>query len=94
MAHRRDLDVPADLTICGFDDTPLATEMWPQLTTIRVPTAELTRTATDLLMEKIRARQRGETLPPEHRVLDYRLIRRQSDAAPRLRPRATVGLSK
>jgi len=94
VAHRRDLDVPADLTICGFDDTPLATEMWPQLTTIHVPTAKLTRTATDLLMENIRARQRGETRPPEHRVLDYRLIRRQSDAAPRLRPRVTVGLSK
>lgn len=93
VAHRHGLDVPGDLTICGFDDTPLATEIWPQLTTIHVPTAELTRTATDLLMEKIRAGQRGETLPPEHRVLDYRLIRRQSDAAPRVRPRLNLGVS-
>jgi LacI family transcriptional regulator len=90
VAHRHGLDVPGDLTLCGFDDTPLATEIWPQLTTIHVPVAELSRAAADLLVKTIRARQSGEERQPEHLVIDYTLIRRQSDAAPRIRPRVQV----
>jgi LacI family transcriptional regulator len=86
VAHRLGLDVPADLSVCGFDDTPLATLIWPQLTTIHVPIAELSRAAADLLVKSIKARETGEKLAPQHIVLDYALIRRQSDAAPRLRP--------
>jgi LacI family transcriptional regulator len=79
--------VPADLSVCGFDDTPLATAVWPQLTTIRIPIAELARAAADLLVEAIRDRQAGRPQRPRHVVLDYRLIRRQSDAPPRRRRR-------
>lgn len=89
-AHRHGLDVPADLTVCGFDDTPLATAIWPQLTTIHVPTAELSRAAADLLVQKIRKRQLGESFSPQHIVLDYTLVRRQSDAPPRVRPQPDI----
>src|SRR3546814_8114167 len=34
VAHHRGVDVPGDLSICGFDDTPFATTIWPALTTI------------------------------------------------------------
>src|ERR1700761_231643 len=43
VAHRRGLDVPADLTVAGFDDTPLATTVWPALTNVRKPIAERER---------------------------------------------------
>lgn len=89
VTHRHGLDVPADLSVCGFDDTPLATAVWPQLTTIHIPIAELSRAAADLLVLAIRAKQVGERLSPKHIVLDYKLIRRQSDAPPRLRRRRT-----
>ncbi len=85
VAHRQGLDVPADLSVCGFDDTPLATAVWPQLTTIHIPIAELSRAAADLLVETIRDKQAGRPHRPRHVVLDYRLIRRQSDAPPRRR---------
>jgi LacI family transcriptional regulator len=88
VAHRLGLDVPADLSVCGFDDTPLATLIWPQLTTIHVPIAELSRAAADLLVRSIKARETDEKRAPQHIVLDYTLIRRQSDAAPRLRPQS------
>jgi LacI family transcriptional regulator len=87
IAHRRGLDVPSDLTVCGFDDTALATTIWPELTTIRQPVFEMSRTAVDLLVREIRARN-AETRPAreQHVLAEFELIRRQSDAAPRRRP--------
>lgn len=84
VAHRRGLGVPADLTVCGFDDTTLATAIWPELTTIHQPIADMARAAVDLLVATIRGQGDPEGAP--HRVLDFLLIRRQSDAAPRRRP--------
>lgn len=37
VAHGMHLQVPEDLTVCGFDDTPVATTVWPELTTIHQP---------------------------------------------------------
>jgi len=87
IAHRRGLDVPSDITVCGFDDTALATTIWPELTTIRQPVFEMSRTAVDLLVREIRARN-TEARPTRepHVMAKFELIRRQSDAAPRRRP--------
>jgi LacI family transcriptional regulator len=94
VAHRFGLDIPADLSICGYDDIPIATAIWPQLTTIHIPVAELTRVAVDLLVQRIRAKQNGTTHVARQVKVDYTLIRRQSDAAPRIPRRvrpATIG---
>jgi LacI family transcriptional regulator len=85
VAHRRGLDVPGDLSVCGFDDTALATAIWPELTTIHQPIASMSRASVDLLIGAIRQKTRSAA-PAAHVVLDYTLIRRQSDAAPRRRP--------
>ncbi|KQN89719.1 LacI family transcriptional regulator [Sphingomonas sp. Leaf231] len=89
IAHRRALDVPGDLTVCGFDDSALATTVWPELTTIRQPVSDMARTAVDLLVRDIRQRRSGGSGGGDHPhvVTDYALIRRQSDAVPRRRPR-------
>lgn len=81
-AHARQLDVPRDLTVCGFDDTPLATTIWPALTTIRQPISDMARAAVDMLVQRLRGKQ-GEDVAA-HTLLAYDLIRRQSDAPPRL----------
>jgi LacI family transcriptional regulator len=83
VAHRRSLDVPRDLTVCGFDDTALATTIWPELTTIRQPIAEMSREAVTLLADEIRSRRAGETPKHPHALLEFTLIRRQSDGPPR-----------
>ena len=88
IAHRLGLDVPSDLTVVGFDDAPLATTIWPELTTVRQPIMEMAGAAVDLLVRQIRARRNGEAEAREHLLMDFELIRRQSDAAPRLRPPA------
>jgi LacI family transcriptional regulator len=84
IAHRRGLEVPADLTVCGFDDTPIARTMWPELTTIRQPIQEMSRQALELLVKELQAERGGESHKPSHITLDCTLIRRQSDAAPSL----------
>ena len=91
VAQRRGLDVPADLTVCGFDDTPIATTIWPALTTIRQPTAAMARVAVELLGATIRGTPLGES--GRRRLMDFTLVRRQSDSAPRRRPimRSAIG---
>ena len=93
VAHRRGLDVPGDLTVCGFDDTVLSTAIWPELTTIRQPIADMARGAIEGLVALLRRQRGGDEAAPEEptRLLDYTLIRRQSDAPPRRRPRVIEG---
>jgi LacI family transcriptional regulator len=82
-AHRHRLDVPADLSVAGFDDTPLATTIWPELTTIRQPVSAMSEEAVTILAGLIRQQRAGEEPDAPHRLLDFELIRRQSDAPPR-----------
>jgi LacI family transcriptional regulator len=79
VANRLGLKVPQDLSIVGFDDTQLATSIWPQLTTIRQPIAEMARSAVALLQERLRT---GETPDEPERVLPYQLIVRGSSGPP------------
>jgi LacI family transcriptional regulator len=82
VAHRHQLDVPKDLTVCGFDDTEFARSIWPELTTIRQPIADMARAAVLLLVQKIRAHRAGEDEELQHALLEFTLVRRDSDQAP------------
>ncbi|MBV8604853.1 MAG: LacI family DNA-binding transcriptional regulator [Pelomonas sp.] len=88
IAHRMGLDVPGDLTVAGFDDAPLATTIWPELSTVRQPIKAMAEAAVDMLVRQIRAIRDGVEGGREQILMDFALIRRQSDAAPRLRPSA------
>ncbi|HEX4272626.1 MAG TPA: LacI family DNA-binding transcriptional regulator [Rhizomicrobium sp.] len=80
VAHRKGLDVPGDLSVAGFDDTPLATTVWPELTTVRQPIADMAREAVRLLVEQIRGR-RGRAAPEVvHKLVKFTLVKRDSSA--------------
>jgi LacI family transcriptional regulator len=81
VAHRLQLDVPSALTIVGFDDTPLATTIWPTLTTVRQPVAAMARKAVELLLEEIHLRRKNRTLAPLQHFMKFSLIKRESSAA-------------
>ncbi len=82
VAHRRGLAVPGELTVCGFDDTTMATRIWPELTTVRQPIGEMSRAALELLVRKVKAQRANVELMNDRQILDFSLVRRQSDAPP------------
>ncbi len=82
VAHRRRLDVPRDVSICGFDDTDFAVAIWPELTTIHQPIAEMARSAIKILVERIRDRRAGGISKRIVKLLDYTFVQRESDAPP------------
>lgn len=84
-AHRAGMEVPRDISICGYDDTAIATAIWPELTTIRQPVAEMARCAVRLLSDAVRS---AGNPAPRHERLDFQLVSRDSDAVP---PRSERG---
>ena len=82
VAHRQGLDVPKDITVVGFDDTALATTVWPPLTTIRQPVAEMSRDAVLMLAEAMRLEAEGKAPAIARELVDFALVRRQSDGRP------------
>ena len=74
--------IPEDLAVCGFDDSLLASQIWPPITTIRQPIGEMTHAAIEHLENNIR-RVRSDTPVRYRRIeLDFSLVKRDSDAPP------------
>jgi len=74
-AKRRNIDVPGQLSIIGFDDMPLAGSPLIGLTSIRQPVEAMARTAARRLVERIRT---GGIAAPSHDILPIQLVRRES----------------
>jgi LacI family transcriptional regulator len=49
-ALRMGLAIPGDLSVVGYDDSPLAAQLWPALTTVRLPVRDVGRQAAGLLL--------------------------------------------
>jgi len=55
------LQIPRDISVVGFDDSPIATRIWPPLTTVRQPIKDMGRMAAERLMAH---RREGVRLEP------------------------------
>lgn len=82
VAHARGIDVPRELSLAGYDDTPLSRQVWPGLTTVCQPIADMAYTA----LEQIVAIQ--QPMHPElhrhaaHEVLKCQIVVRDSTRMP------------
>lgn len=74
VAHEMGISVPTELSVAGFDDIPLANQYWPALTTVRQPTHEMARQATELLIKRLRGVDPGS----HERILLSELVIRDS----------------
>ena len=78
-AHKMGLDIPAEISIVGFDDTPVSEIIWPPLTTVHQPIKEMGRRAVELSLEAAgdgAAERRVEIIP-------HHIAVRESAAPPR-----------
>jgi DNA-binding LacI/PurR family transcriptional regulator len=73
------LRVPEDLSVVGYDDSPLATAVRPQLTTVRQEVSTKGREAVRALMAMMRTpKQAGGPAEPERVLLPTSLVVRES----------------
>ncbi len=49
IAHTLGIRIPEDLSVAGFDDSDLARQSWPALTSVRQPVQAMAKAAADLL---------------------------------------------
>ena len=74
--HQKGLKVPEDMSVVGFDDIDIASQVTPKLTTVRVPTREIAEQAFGMLKHLID----GKSLENRHVALEAHLVARDSSA--------------
>jgi LacI family transcriptional regulator len=76
-AHELGVRIPEDLSLIGFDDAPIATRMWPAMSSVRLPVREMGSAAAEKLF--VKAKDVAKAPAAEFTPV---LIERQSTAAP------------
>ena len=76
VAHRAGLRVPDDLSIAGFDDSPLAVRVEPKLTSVRQPVSAMADQAVRLLIEAVRHPEAERSIVTH--MVEHRLVERGS----------------
>jgi LacI family transcriptional regulator len=80
-AHKLHLDVPDDLSIASFDNTPVSGLVWPPLTTVHQPIQEMSARAIHII-EELRRPTPPATAPTMRELMPHAIVERASTAAP------------
>jgi LacI family transcriptional regulator len=80
VARALSLSVPRDLSIVGFDDTPVSSRLWPPLTTVRLPIIEMGQAAARKLLSAPTGG--GQAARADNEMFEPHLVIRGSTAAP------------
>lgn len=82
VARGRAIAVPRSLSVVGFDDSEIATMIFPQLTTVRVPVDTMVSWGIRQLAAELAALSRGEEPAVQKVVLDHVIAYRDFEAPP------------
>ncbi|WND03891.1 LacI family DNA-binding transcriptional regulator [Temperatibacter marinus] len=77
-AHRHGLSVPQDLSVTGFDDTPIATTIWPALTTVKQPIDRMAAEAVETLVHMLSEHRSHGVMPIDDKVIGHTIMERGS----------------
>ena len=80
--HRAGIEIPSQISVTGFDDTPMSEIVWPPLTTVRQPIKDIAERTVQMLIEQ------APDEAAHYEALPHELIIRESTAAPLQHPNA------
>jgi len=63
LLRERGIQVPEEVSLCGFDDIPIVKDLWPALTSVQVPMVEMGERALALALQPPGTEIRVEHLP-------------------------------
>jgi len=81
-AHELGMRVPAELSVAGYDDVPIARYVYPSLTTVRQPIRAMASGAVQCLLQSMRPGVDSAAPGDIVRRFEYEIIIRDSVAAP------------
>ena len=67
VARDMGLEIPRDLSVVGYDDLPMASRVWPNLTSVRLPIRDMGRWAAEKLLAPMRGLDPAKLNQPEVR---------------------------
>lgn len=76
-AQRRNIQVPDDLGICGFNDIDIARNMMPELTSVATPRYDIGRRAIQMILDEI---AEPGSIADRNQDVGFELVPRQSTA--------------
>jgi LacI family transcriptional regulator len=79
-AHSDGINVPYELSIAGFEDSPFSKQSWPALTTARQATEEIARHAAQRLIGDLQREANGEPVSSTNEGFSPELVVRGSTA--------------
>jgi len=77
-AHERGLELPRELSIVGFDDAPISRYVYPKLTTVHYPIADMADMAARWVLKNVYEQQQIEI----RQAFEPKLVSRDSVARP------------
>jgi LacI family transcriptional regulator len=92
-AHSDGINVPYELSIAGFEDSPFSKQSWPALTTARQATEDIARHAAQRLIGDLQREANGEPIDSRNEGFSPELVVRGS-TAPRHSAPAARGTAK
>ncbi|HVI98310.1 MAG TPA: LacI family DNA-binding transcriptional regulator [Sphingomonas sp.] len=78
--HKHGLAIPGDVSVVGFDDTPVSDIVWPPLTTVHQPIKEVGRQAAAALVERIEVG--AAAADQRYDFIAHRIVERESAGPP------------
>ncbi|WP_111977691.1 LacI family DNA-binding transcriptional regulator [Algibacillus agarilyticus] len=77
--NRLGFSVPEDISVVGFDDSPIATTMWPSLSTVQQPMTDMSEKAIELFSQG-KINPEALTTDRIRNVLNFTIMQRESIA--------------
>ena len=74
-AHKAKINIPNDISLVGFDNSPTASQAWPSITTIAQPIKEMASSAAQILIDNISNKSEKKNV---NKVFGSELVFRES----------------